>query len=212
MKGYVVKLTPSRYKVRYLIFSWFILIWLFLRPQKNEGTLWRQHCDVFCPWQNAATLLCSVQTQQMFLKIFRNFFFCVQDTKYVSDTNVAYMAKRVNIWETRPDQQCCRHNVSSFCRGLSHTACFTQPVTRSCCTAECSSWGCQYTAQALAQTSAGPAWHTSVSPGPGQSLHEVDSAPKQSHLLKKGQTVTFLFAVKCACMDRAVGRYVIARQ
>ena len=76
MKGYVVKLTPSRYKVRYLIFSWFILIWLFLRPQKNEGTLWRQHCDVFCPWQNAATLLCSVQTQQMFLKIFRNFFLC----------------------------------------------------------------------------------------------------------------------------------------
>ena len=45
----------------------------------------RQHC---CAWR-----------QEMFLKIFRNIF-CVQDTKFVSDTNVARVAKRVNIWGT----------------------------------------------------------------------------------------------------------------
>ena len=33
--------------------------------------------------------------------------FCVQDTKFVSATNVARVAKRVNIWETWSRQQCC---------------------------------------------------------------------------------------------------------
>ena len=50
-------------------------------------------------------------------KCFRNIF-CVQDKKFVSATNVARVAKRVNIWETWSRQQCCRHNVSSFCQPL----------------------------------------------------------------------------------------------
>ena len=42
-----------------------------------------------------------------FLKIFRNIF-CVQDTKFVSDTNVARVAKsRGHIWETWSRQQRC---------------------------------------------------------------------------------------------------------
>ena len=63
--------------------------------------------------QNTATLLRAARTQEMLLKIFRNIF-RVQDTKFVSATNVARVAKRGNIWETRSRQQCCRHNVSSF--------------------------------------------------------------------------------------------------
>ena len=51
----------------------------------------------------------------MFLKIFRNIF-CVQDTRLVSATNIARVAKPSNIWETWSRQQRCRHNVSSFCR------------------------------------------------------------------------------------------------
>ena len=39
----------------------------------------------------------------------------------VSTTNVARVAKRVNIWETRPRQQCCCRNVSSFCPPLNAT-------------------------------------------------------------------------------------------
>ena len=73
--------------------------------------------DVARPWQNAATLLRAARTQQTFLKIFRNIL-CVQDTKFASDTNVARVAKRVNIWETWSRQQFGRHNVSSFCQGL----------------------------------------------------------------------------------------------
>ena len=42
-------------------------------------------------WQDTAILLHAVLTQEMFLK-FRNFF-CVEDTKFVSATNVARMAK-----------------------------------------------------------------------------------------------------------------------
>ena len=68
-------------------------------------------CDVARPWQNEATLLRAARTQEMFLKIFRNIF-CVQDT------NVVRMAKRGHIWETWSRQQCCRHNVSSFCQPL----------------------------------------------------------------------------------------------
>ena len=48
--------------------------------------------DVGRPWQNAR----AAQTQEMLLKIFRNIP-CVQDTKFVSATNVARVAKRVNI-------------------------------------------------------------------------------------------------------------------
>ena len=66
----------------------------------------RTHCggnivsyDVARPWQNEATLLRAARTKEMFLKIFRNIF-CVQDTKFVSDTNVARVAKRGHIWET----------------------------------------------------------------------------------------------------------------
>ena len=91
----------------------------------NEDTLRRQHCVLRCclPWQNAVTLLRAARTQEMFLKIFRNI--CVQDTKFVLDTNVARMAKRVrNIWETCSRQQCCHHDVSSFCRPLN------LPITR----------------------------------------------------------------------------------
>ena len=73
-------------------------------------------CDVACPWQNEATLLPAARTQEMFLKIFRNIF-CVQDTKFVSVTNVARVAKRVNIWETWSRQQCCSHNLGLFIRG-----------------------------------------------------------------------------------------------
>ena len=40
--------------------------------------------------------------------------FCVADSKFVSSTNVARMAKRVNFCLGK----CCRHNVSSFCRPL----------------------------------------------------------------------------------------------
>ena len=55
-------------------------------------------CDVARSWQNEATLLRDARTQEKFLEIFRNIF-CVQDTKFVSATNVARVAKRVNIWE-----------------------------------------------------------------------------------------------------------------
>ena len=37
------------------------------------------------------------------------------ETFFVSAANVARVAERVNIWETWSRQQCCRHNVSSFC-------------------------------------------------------------------------------------------------
>ena len=39
-------------------------------------------------------------------------FFCRQETKLVSATNVAHVEKRVNIWETWSCQQCCCHNLS----------------------------------------------------------------------------------------------------
>ena len=63
-------------------------------------------CDVARSWENEATLR-AARTQQMFLKIFRKYF--------VSDTNVARVAKRGHIWETWSRRQCCRHIVSSFC-------------------------------------------------------------------------------------------------
>ena len=44
--------------------------------------------------------------------------FGVQDTKFVFATNVARVAKRVNIWQTWSRQQCCRHIVSSFWRSI----------------------------------------------------------------------------------------------
>ena len=97
------------------------------KPHLNTGKT-RTHCggnivsrDVARPWQNVATLLRAAQTQEMFLKIF-NYILCVQDTKFVSATNVARVAKRVNIWETWSRQQRCRNNVSSFCRPLTLTS------------------------------------------------------------------------------------------
>ena len=71
-------------------------------------------CDVARPWQNAATLSRAARTQEMFLRIFRNIL-CVLS---VLDTNVARVAKPVNIWDTWSRQQCCRHNVSSFFQPL----------------------------------------------------------------------------------------------
>ena len=53
-------------------------------------------CDVARPWQNAATLFRAAWTQEMLLELFRTIF-CVQDTKFVSATNVARVSKRINI-------------------------------------------------------------------------------------------------------------------
>ena len=47
-------------------------------------------CDVARPWQNAATLLRVARKQEKFLKIF-------SETSFVSATNVARVAKGVNI-------------------------------------------------------------------------------------------------------------------
>ena len=46
----------------------------------------------------------------------KKWFWRFSETFFVSATNVACVAKRVNIWEIWPCQQLyCRHNVSSFC-------------------------------------------------------------------------------------------------
>ena len=76
--------------------------------------------EVAHSWKNAATLLHAARPQKMFLQSrFSETFFCVQDTKSVPATNVARVAKRVNICrETWPRQNCCRHNASSFFRPL----------------------------------------------------------------------------------------------
>ena len=49
--------------------------------------------DVACPCGKTVHI---AKTHEMFLKIFRNIF-CIQDTKFVSATNVLRVAKRVNI-------------------------------------------------------------------------------------------------------------------
>ena len=62
------------------------------------GTL----CPTMLPvrGKNVATLLrAAMQTQEIFLKIFRDIF-CVQDRKLVSAPNVPRVAKRGHIWET----------------------------------------------------------------------------------------------------------------
>ena len=51
-------------------------------------------CDVARPWQIVATLLRAAQTQAMYMEVFRNILY-VQNTKFVSPTNVARVAKRV---------------------------------------------------------------------------------------------------------------------
>ena len=84
------------------------------RPWQNEDTLWWQHCVLRCCPSVAK------RGNIVARRDFRNIFW-VQDTKFVSDTNVAHMTKRGNIWETWSCQQCCRHNVSSFCQPLSPT-------------------------------------------------------------------------------------------
>ena len=73
-------------------------------------------CDVARPGQNVATLFRAARTQQMFLKIFRNIFLCP------GHEICTRVAKRINIWETWSRQQCCHHNVSSFCRPLAMAA------------------------------------------------------------------------------------------
>ena len=89
----MVEFSKQLHKVNVLCFFFLSCI----RPRQNEDNI--VSYDVARPWQNAATLLRAARTQEMFLKIFRNIF-CVQDTKFVSVTNVACVAKRVNIWET----------------------------------------------------------------------------------------------------------------
>ena len=87
-----------------------------LGPRQNENTLWRQHCVLRCgkTWQHC----CAPRGhKKCFWSRFRNIF-SVQDTKFLSPTNVARVLKRVNIRETWSRQQYCRHNVSSFCRPL----------------------------------------------------------------------------------------------
>ena len=61
----------------------------------------RTHCggnnvsyDVARPRQNVATLLGALLTQEMFLKFYQKHLFIFQDTKCVSATNVARVAKR----------------------------------------------------------------------------------------------------------------------
>ena len=73
-------------------------------PQKHWHASWWGHVVVatLCPdvahtWQNAATLLRAARTQEMFLKILRWNIFCVQDTTFMSATNVARVEKRVSI-------------------------------------------------------------------------------------------------------------------
>ena len=91
-----------------------------VRPRQNKDTLWRQHCVLRCCPSVAkrGNILRAARTQQMFLKICRTDILWVLDTKFVSDTNVARVAKRIHIWDTWSRQQCFRHNVSLFCRGL----------------------------------------------------------------------------------------------
>ena len=62
-------------------------------------------------------MLRAARTQEMFLKNFRNIF-CVQDTKFVSAINAAARGKTVQKLRNMLAQQCDRHNVSTFCRGL----------------------------------------------------------------------------------------------
>ena len=66
----------------------------------------RQHC-------------CAPRRHKKFFWRFSETFF-VSRTQNGFDTNVAHVAKRGHIWETWSHQQCCRHNVSSFCRPHSH--------------------------------------------------------------------------------------------
>ena len=74
-------------------------------------------CDVARPWQNVATFVRAARTQEMFLKIFRNIL-CVQGHKICVGHKCCARGKRGHIRETWSRQQCCRHNVSSFCRPL----------------------------------------------------------------------------------------------
>ena len=74
-------------------------------------------CDVARLWQNAATLLHAARIDPR--NVSEDFNSCVQnDTKFVSNTNVARMAKRVDICETWSLRQCFGHNDSSFGRPL----------------------------------------------------------------------------------------------
>ena len=96
------------------------IIGTVLRTRQNEDTLWREHCVPWCfptvaksgktVGRRAATRNVSEDFQNKF---------CVQDATLVSATNVARVAKRVNIWwEIWWRQHCCLHTVSSFCQPL----------------------------------------------------------------------------------------------
>ena len=57
---------------------------------------------------------------------------------------VARVAKRVNIWETWSRQQCCRHNVSSFCPGPNSVRIAARDLGLDCLTWVCAHrprWG-----------------------------------------------------------------------
>ena len=79
-------------------------------PPQNNDTSWQQHCVLWCcpsMAKHGNIAVCCADTINV-SEDFRNIF-CVR-------TNVAHVAKQVNIWETWSRQQFCRHNVSSFCR------------------------------------------------------------------------------------------------
>ena len=75
-------------------------------------------CPSMLPARSKARQHCCAPCVHMFLKIFGNIFSCPGHKVCVSATNVARVARRVNLWETCSRQQCCRNVVSSFCRPL----------------------------------------------------------------------------------------------
>ena len=90
--------------------------WL-LKPWQNEDRLCGNivSCDVARPWQNAATLLRAARTQEIFLKIFRNIL-CPGDKICIRHKCCARGKTSQHLGNMTSRQQCCRHNVSSFCR------------------------------------------------------------------------------------------------
>ena len=86
-----------------------------VRPRQNEDTLWRPPCvPRCCPSVAKRGNIVARWADTRKVRKFSGTLFCVQETKFVSATNVARVAKRAKTWETWLRQQCCRHNVSSF--------------------------------------------------------------------------------------------------
>ena len=72
----------------------------------TQRCFWRFSCTFFCigPRQTGHDVVsCDVARQANVSDVFQKHF--------VSATNVARVAKRVNFWETVVTQQCCHHNV-----------------------------------------------------------------------------------------------------